>query len=185
MKALPRADTHAGGLLAPSRLARRDEVDLRHPGAANSRFRVSLSMQTAEPSTSHPTYGTSRHSRGPGPSRPRRTGRGGPGRQRRRRADRRRASPRSSRRRCSTPRLREISTSVTWWPASARPAATEAPERSETSCSLDRPPDRTATLMGWSWSARSGWSAAGSAGRRRSSPRFPLFAPTPGRGTGR
>ena len=41
---------------------------------------------------------------------------------------------------------RPISTSITSWPASRSPAATEAPERSEISCSEERPPRITATL---------------------------------------
>ena len=44
---------------------------------------------------------------------------------------------------------------------SRRPSATEAPERSETSCSLERPPLSTATLIRaswWSWSSSTSWS---------------------------
>jgi beta-galactosidase len=50
---------------------------------------------------------------------------------------------------------RSSSTWITACPASSRPAATEAPDCSEISCSLERPPLRTATrirgLCCWSW----------------------------------
>ena len=46
------------------------------------------------------------------------------------------------------PPSRAIVTSTTSWPAARRPRATAAPERSETSCSEERPPLRTATLIG-------------------------------------
>ena len=94
----------------------------------------------------------------PGPSRPRRTGRGGPGTRRPRpRARRRPRSSTSAPSRSQRP-SRSIRIRTTSCPAASRPSATDAPERSDTSCSEERPPERTATLIGRS---------PGSARRRR------------------
>ena len=59
----------------------------------------------------------------------------------------RRAPARPARRRKLQPPSREIVTRSASWPASSSPPATASPERSETSCSEERPPPRTATLI--------------------------------------
>ena len=117
---------------------------------------------------------------GPGRCRPRRRARAGPGRRRRRRAARRRASARPPRRRRSSRPSRAIVTRSASWPASSRPRATASPERSETSCSEERPPQRTATFI--RFFAASGFGRAARACRRRSSPCDPGSTSEPGGG---
>ena len=62
---------------------------------------------------------------------------------------------------------RSIVTGSTSWPAAATPSRTDAAEFSETSCSDERPPARTATLMASAWGSGTG---TASASRRRRSP---------------
>ena len=66
-------------------------------------------------------------------------------------------------------------------PGPSSPRATEAPERSETSCSEERPPERTATLMALLLRRRRRRRPC----RRRSSPCRPVRARSPPAGTGR
>ena len=86
---------------------------------------------------------------GPGPCRPRRTGRAARGTPRRRPAAPRRGatstrSPplaRSARGSVAVQRpSRPITTGSVSWPPASSPSSTAAPDRSETSCSLERPP---------------------------------------------
>ena len=84
---------------------------------------------------------------GPGRCRPRRRRRAGPGRRRRRRAGRRPGVSSTARRRAPAPVALDRHRDHLVARPSRRPRATEAPERSETSCSEERPPERTATLI--------------------------------------
>ena len=123
---------------------------------------------------------------GPGRCRPRRRGRAGPGRRRRRRAGRRRdqldrlaaaaPAPVARDRHLDRPRGR---------PRAAR-AATEAPERSETSCSEERPPREDRDPHGLS--SRSFGVVGGSRGPLADDDRHrrrPVRARSPAAGTGR
>src|SRR6266511_312572 len=102
-------------------------------------------MHTAEASTPAPAYATSRHSSAPctvpsSPYGPCSTGN----------ATSASSKPPPGATSISVPSRvqrpsRSILTGTTSWPAAASPSATAAPERSETSCSLDRPPLSTAT----------------------------------------
>src|SRR3954449_2194946 len=137
-------------------------------------LKSTLSMHSAEASTPAPAYGTSRISSSPctvpsSPKGPWSTGntQSAP------------SSPRPGSSATGSPSSdhvpsRAMRTSSTSWPASASPARTDSPDASETSCSDERPPLRTATLMrtgcspkrtGRSPSSAAGAGAAGVRGR--------------------
>ena len=83
-------------------------------------------------------------------------------------AARRRAPAARRRARASAP-SRSSSTGQTSWPAARTPATAAPAEASETSCSDERPPCRTATLMASGVAVASAWasgSAVARSGRR-------------------
>ena len=171
-------------------LAHRGVVDLRHAVPAIRSLKTTLSIATAEASTPAPTYGTSSSSSKPwtvpsSPNGPCRTGNtaSAPSRPPE-------GSASAGRPERPAPVAVDAHGDASWPPCRARRAPTAA-EDSETSCSLERPPARTATLTASPGvgsrcpPASLGISRRGVSGvaRRRSRPIAPLVAarsPLPG-----
>ena len=143
----PSAATAALGRRARRLRARRRSSTCGSPARAISSLKTTLSMHSARGEHARRRRRGRRAARAaPARCRPRRTARAAPGTRRRRRAARRRAAARPPRRRSASARRARAATSTTSWPAAPGPSRTEAADASETSCSEERPPARTATL---------------------------------------